>query len=45
MNLLEVWIWADTLSVLAFSSSEPLEDRVGYALWWADLGEVLTKEF
>lgn len=37
MSLIEAYEWLDLLGTLAFSSSEPMEARAFYALWWADL--------
>lgn len=39
MTMIEFWGWMDALGQLAWSSSESMTDRLGYALWWVDLGE------
>lgn len=45
MTRVDFWDWMDILADLAFSSAEPLADRVAYARWWADLGEALELPF
>ena len=37
MSLIEAYEWLDCLGTMAFSSSEPFEDRAFYAMWWAEL--------
>lgn len=44
MTRLEFFDWMDVLAALAFSSSEPLEDRIGYAEWWLSLAYGLKEE-
>lgn len=44
MNQFEFWEWMDMLGTLAFSSSEPIEDRVAYAEWWLALYYGATEE-
>lgn len=44
MTRMEAWEWMDMLATMAFSSAEPMEDRLNYARWWVDLGEEVTEK-